>query len=123
MLGNTAASVLSAAMSFCASPAESLALAGHERAFIPSPPHGWIIPGRTLCCCLAPGLPVTLARVEVQHRPTGASRQEWEQTAALLGLHKPYLLLSQLWTNRCPPGRGGTRLWPRLHFWPGYLYL
>lgn len=62
MLVDMAASVLSAGMSFCASPDESFSPAGHERAFIPSPPRGWITPGRTLCRRLAPGPPVTLVR-------------------------------------------------------------
>lgn len=48
MLQDTAASVLSTTMSFCASLTESFSLMGHERAFIYSPPHGWITPDRSL---------------------------------------------------------------------------
>lgn len=47
-LGDMAASVLSASTSFCAFLAESFSLMGHERAFIPSPPYGWITPDRSL---------------------------------------------------------------------------
>lgn len=102
--GVMAASVLSTGMSFCAPPAESFSLAGHEKAFIPSPPRGRITPGRTLCCRLALGPPVTPVRVGAWHSPAGAFRGDPEQTAASLGPHKPYLLLSRLWTDRCPPG-------------------
>lgn len=121
VLRDVAASVLST--SFCASPDESFPLAGHERAFIPSPPRGRITPGRTLCRRLAPGLPVAPARVGTQHGSAGASRREREQTVASLAPHNPYLLLGHLRTDRCRPGRGGTRLWPCLCFWHGYLYL
>lgn len=121
--GVMAASVLSTGMSFCAPPAESFSLAGHEKAFIPSPPRGRITPGRTLCCRLTLGLPVTPVRVGAWHSPAGAFCGDPEQTAASVGPHEPYLLLSRLWTNRCPLGRGGTWLWLRLCFQPSYLYL
>lgn len=47
MLQDTAASVLSARTSFCASLTESFSLMGHERAFIHSS-HGWITPDGSL---------------------------------------------------------------------------
>ena len=124
VLGDMAALVPSTSRSFCASPAESFSLAGHERAFIPSPPRGRITPGGTLCRCLAPGLPVTPAWVGAQHDHAGASCGELEQTPATPGLHETYLLLDQL-RNDCPPRPRTERRHGCGHvcFWPGYLYL
>lgn len=121
VLGDMAASFLSTNMSFCASPAESISLADHEKAFIPSPPRGQITLSRTVCCRLAPGSPVTPGwgpSTALMMPPLGSwskPQLHWGCTSCICSWAGSKLTAAL--------GREGTWLWPHLCFWPSYLYL